>query len=251
MGVECGFLKSHLHDGGPFSDTEPFGRNGSRVMAANPGFPLVLDVRGWPVLVIGGDEEASEKSQRLLESGARVTVISPTLNEPLRLLAASGKVIHRGRQFRDMDLEHAILILNTIRGDRDFAQMLSAKAREKRVLLWSVDYPEASSVTMPAVVAVGHVRVAISTSGTAPALSGFMKEDLERILDTEFIDFVEWLGQLREQAKANEPDVEKRRALLHDALDGFRFLGKVQYPTVWRERLSRGVTSAQPGTENT
>ncbi|HEY5932160.1 MAG TPA: bifunctional precorrin-2 dehydrogenase/sirohydrochlorin ferrochelatase [Nitrospira sp.] len=217
-------------------------------MAANPGFPLVLDVRGWPVLVIGGDEEASEKSQRLLESGARVTVISPTLNEPLRLLAASGKVIHRGRQFRDMDLEHAILILNTIRGDRDFAQMLSAKSREKRVLLWSVDYPEASSVTMPAVVAVGHVRVAISTSGTAPALSGFMKEDLERILDTEFIDFVEWLGQLREQAKANEPDAEKRRTLLRDALDGFRFLGKVRYPNVWLERRAEAASAVKRDT---
>ena len=215
-------------------------------MVANPGFPLVLDVRGWPVLVIGGDEEASEKSQRLLESGARVTVISPTLNEPLRLLAASGKIIHRGRHFRDTDLEHVILILNTLRGDRDFAQMLVAQAREKRVLLWSVDYPEASSVTMPAVVAVGHVRVAISTSGVAPALSGFMKEDLEQILDAEFIEFVEWLGQLREQAKANEPDAEKRRALLRDALDGFRFLGKVRYPKVWLERQAQAVANAQP-----
>ncbi|NOU09582.1 MAG: bifunctional precorrin-2 dehydrogenase/sirohydrochlorin ferrochelatase [Nitrospira sp.] len=215
-------------------------------MVANPGFPLVLDVKGWPVLVIGGDEEASEKSQRLLESGARVTVISPTLNEPLRLLAASGKIIHRGRHFRDTDLEHVILILNTLRGDRDFAQMLVAQAREKRVLLWSVDYPEASSVTMPAVVAVGHVRVAISTSGVAPALSGFMKEDLEQILDAEFIEFVEWLGQLREQAKANEPDAEKRRALLRDALDGFRFLGKVRYPNVWLERRAQAVANAHP-----
>ena len=212
-------------------------------MAANPGFPLVLDVRSWPVLVIGGEEEASEKSQRLLESGARVTVISPTLNEPLRQLAASAKIIHRGRHFRDTDLEHTILILNTIRGDRDFAQMLSAKARETRVLLWSVDYPEASSVTMPAVVASGHVRVAISTSGVAPALSGFMKEDLERILDAEFIDFVEWLGQLREQAKANEPDAEKRRALLREALDGFRLLGKVQYPKVWLERRAEAASA--------
>ncbi len=218
-------------------------------MTANPGFPLVLDVKGWLVLVIGGDEEAAEKSKRLLESGARVTVISPTLSEPLRLLAASGKIIHRGRHFRETDLEHAILILNTIRGDRDFAQMLLAKAREKRVLLWSVDYPEASSVTMPAVVAAGHARVAISTSGVAPALSGFMKEDLERILDAEFIEFVEWLGQLREQAKANEPDAEKRRALLHDALDGFRLLGQVRYPKVWLERRAQAVTSVQPDME--
>ncbi|MBL8038785.1 MAG: bifunctional precorrin-2 dehydrogenase/sirohydrochlorin ferrochelatase [Nitrospira sp.] len=212
-------------------------------MAANPGFPLVLDVKGWPVLVIGGDDEASEKSERLLESGARVTVLSPTLNEPLRQLAASGKIIHRGRHFRDTDLDHIILILNTIRGDRDFAQMLVAKAREKRVLLWSVDYPEACSVTMPAVVAAGHVRVAISSSGVAPALSGFMKEDLERILDAEFVEFVEWLGQLREQAKANEPDAEKRRALFREALDGFRLLGKVRYPTVWSERRAEAVAS--------
>lgn len=218
-------------------------------MAANPGFPLVLDVKGWPVAVIGGDEEAAEKSQRLLDSGARVTVISPTLSEPLRRLAASGKIIHRGRFFRDADLEHTILVLNTIRGDRDFARMLLAQSREKGVLLWSVDYPEASSVTMPAVVAAGHVRIAISTSGMAPALSGFMKEDLEHILNQEFIEFVEWLGQLREQAKANEPDAEKRRALLHEALDGFRFLGRVQYPKVWLDTRSQPTTNLQPHTD--
>ncbi len=215
-------------------------------MVPNPGFPLVLDVKGWTVLVIGGDEEAAEKTQRLLESGARVTVISPTLNETLRNLAASAKIIHRGRHFRETDLEHAILILNTIRGDRDFAKALLAKAREKGVLLWSVDYPEASSVTMPAVVASGHARVAISTSGMAPALSGFMKEDLERILDAEFAAFVDWLAQLREEAKKNEPDAEQRRALLREALDGFRLLGKVQYPKVWLEHRAKTASAAKP-----
>ncbi|MDH5667773.1 MAG: bifunctional precorrin-2 dehydrogenase/sirohydrochlorin ferrochelatase, partial [Nitrospira sp.] len=212
------------------------------------GFPLVLDVKGWSVLVIGGDEEAAEKTQRLLDSGARVFVISPVMNETLRQLAASGKVIHRGRHFRDTDLEQVVLILNTIRGDRDFARMLLDKARERGVLLWSVDFPEASSVTMPAVVASGHARVAISTSGVAPALSGFMKEDLERVLDSEFASFVEWLGELREQAKKDEPDAEKRRALLREALDGFRLLGKVQYPKVWHDRQS-SKTSGVKGEE--
>lgn len=213
---------------------------------ANPGFPLVLDVKGWPVLVIGGDEEAADKSQRLLDSGARVMVISPTLNETLRQLAASAKIIHRGRHFRDADLDHVILILNTVRGDRDFAQMLVEKAREKRVLLWSVDYPEASSVTMPAVVASGHMRIGISSSGVAPALSGFLKEDLERILDSEFSEFVEWLAALRVQAKLNEPDAEKRRTLLREALDGFRLLGKVQYPKVWLEERAKTASVEKP-----
>jgi precorrin-2 dehydrogenase len=216
-------------------------------MAANPGFPLSLDVRGYPVLVLGGDEEAAEKTQRLLEAGAKVTVVAPTLHDILKQLAASAKVVHRGRHFRDADLESAILVLNMVRGDREFSRSLFTKAREKKVLVWSVDQPESSTVIMPAVVATGHVRVAVSTSGVAPALSGFMKEDLERILDGEFASFVEWLGQLREQAKAAEPDVEKRRTLLHEALDGFRLLGKVQYPKVWLEHRAeqKAGSSAQ------
>ena len=90
-----------------------------------------------------------------------------------------------------------------------------------------------------AVVACGHLRVAISTSGVAPALSGFMKEDMEKIFGEEFAAFVEWLGQLREHTKATEPDFEKRRALLREALDGFRLLGKVQYPKVWLDERAK------------
>ena len=211
-------------------------------MAANSGFPLSLDVKGYPVLVLGGDEEAAEKTQRLLEAGAKVTVVAPSLDPTLKDLAASAKVIHRGRHFRDSDLDNTILVLNMVRGDREFSRALFAKAREKKFLLWSVDQPEASTVNMPAVVACGHLRVAISTSGVAPALSGFMKEDIERILGEDFPAFVDWLGQLREQAKANEPDFEKRRELLREALDGFRLLGKVQYPKVWLdERAKLGV----------
>ena len=181
-------------------------------MAANSGFQISLDVRGWPVLVIGGDEEAAEKVQRLLDAGAKVTVISPTMNEPLRKLAASAKIIHRGRHFRANDLESTILVLNTMRDDRELSHALMRLAREQKFLVWSVDQPDVSNVVMPAVVRSGHLRLAVSTSGQAPALSGFMKEDLERILDNEFAAFVDWLGELREQARANEPDAEMPRA---------------------------------------
>ncbi|CAE6765666.1 precorrin-2 dehydrogenase/sirohydrochlorin ferrochelatase family protein [Nitrospira defluvii] len=217
-------------------------------MAANPGFQISLDVRGWPVLVIGGNEEAADKVQRLLDAGAKVTVISPTLHDVLRKLAASAKIIHRGRHFRANDLESVILVLNTLRDDRELAHSLIRLAREQKFLLWSVDQPDVSNVVMPAVVSSGHMRVAISSSGQAPALSGFMKEDLERILDAEFAAFVDWLSELREQAKANEPDAEKRRALLREALDGFRLLGKVQYPKVWTEQRAKQQTTASPAT---
>ena len=122
-------------------------------MAANSGFQISLDVRGWPVLVIGGDEEAAEKTQRLLDAGAEVTVITPTLNEALRKLAASAKIIHRGRHFRANDLESVILVLNTKRDDRELSHSLMRLAREQKFLIWSVDQPDVSNVVMPAVAA--------------------------------------------------------------------------------------------------
>lgn len=208
-------------------------------MTANPGFPISLDVRGWPVLIIGGDDEAAEKTMRLLDAGGKVTAVSPILNETMRKLAASAKIIHRGRQFRATDLESAILVLNMIRGDRELSQNLLALAREQKFLLWSVDQPEFSNVIMPAVVSCGHLRVAVSTSGQAPALSGFIKEDLEKVFGDEFAAFIDWLGQLRERAKADEPDADKRRELLREALDGFRLYGKVQYPKVWVDERAK------------
>ena len=208
-------------------------------MPANPGFPISLDVRGWPVLVIGGDEEAADKTMRLLEAGAKVTIVSPTLNDALRKLAASAKIIHRGRGFRATDLESVILVLNVVRGDRELSHSLITLAREQKFLLWSMDQPEQSNVVMPAVVSCGHLRIAVSSSGMAPALSGFLKEDMEKVFGEEFAAFVEWLGQLREQGKANEPDVEKRRQALHDALDGFRLYGKVQYPKIWLDERAK------------
>ncbi|TLY34886.1 MAG: bifunctional precorrin-2 dehydrogenase/sirohydrochlorin ferrochelatase, partial [Nitrospirae bacterium] len=82
------------------------------------GFQINLDVKDRPCLVVGGGDEATEKTNRLLETGARVTVISPKLSDELKVLAASAKILHRGRRFKASDVEGGIwLVLNTVRTD--------------------------------------------------------------------------------------------------------------------------------------
>ncbi len=208
-------------------------------MTANPGFPISLDVKGWPCLVLGGDDEAAEKTLRLLDAGAKVTVVNPTLNDTLRKLTASAKVIHRVRLFRTTDVESVILVLNTLRGDRDFARSLLDLARERRFLVWSIDEPTLSNVMMPAVVSRGHLRVAISTSGVSPALASRLRQDLEQIFGEEFTAFLDWLADLRDETKAAEADAEKRRLLLREAVNGFKFTGTIEYPKVWLEQRQK------------
>ncbi|MEW6245915.1 MAG: bifunctional precorrin-2 dehydrogenase/sirohydrochlorin ferrochelatase [Nitrospirota bacterium] len=208
-------------------------------MTANPGFPISLDVKGWPCLVLGGDEEAAEKTLRLLDAGAKVTVVNPTLNDTLRKLTASAKVIHRVRTFRTTDVESVILVLNVLRGDRDFARSLLDLARERRFLVWSIDEPTLSNVMMPAVVSRGHLRVAISTSGASPALASRLRQDLEQIFGEEFSAFLDWLADLRDETKATEADAERRRMLLREAVNGFKFTGSIEYPKAWLEQRQK------------
>ena len=208
-------------------------------MSANPGLQISLDVKGRSCLVLGGDDEAAEKVQRLLEAGAKVTVVSPTLNDALRKLTASAKVLHRGRLFRAADAEGVVLVINTFRGNPDFSKSLYELAQRERFLLCSTDQPETSTVMMPALVSRGHLRLAISTSGVAPALASRLREDLEQVFDDKVASFLEWLATIRDETKTTEPDAEQRRALLRDTVNGFRLTGKVEYPKAWLDKREK------------
>lgn len=209
-------------------------------MRGNPGFQISLDVKGRPCVVLGGDDEAADKAQRLLDAGAKVTVISPSLNDGLRKLTASGKVIHRGRLFRASDADGVILVINTLRGDEGYAKSLYELALKERFLLCSTDQPEHSTVMMPALVSSGHLRVAISTSGVAPALASRLRQGLEEVLGEQFPSFLEWLARLREDVQKSEADADRRRAQLREAVDGFKLTAAIEYPKAWIEERAKG-----------
>jgi precorrin-2 dehydrogenase / sirohydrochlorin ferrochelatase len=209
------------------------------MMPINPGFQISIDVKGRPCLVLGGDDEAADKAQRLLDAGAKVTVINPTLNDQLRRLTATGKIIHRVRTFRAPDADGTMLVINTLSGDQDYAKSLYELAQKERFLLCSTDQPELSTCMMPALINRGHLRLAVSTSGVAPALASHLRQDLETIFDEEFQSFVEWLRKLREEVQATEPENERRRARLREAVEGFKISATVTYPQAWLEERAK------------
>lgn len=216
-------------------------------MSHNAGFQATLDLSGRQCVVIGGDEEAVEKITRLLEAGAKVTVVHPTLHVDLRKLTASGKIIHRGRNFRSTDAQDCVLILNVLKDDLPLAKSLYELAKTERFLVWSMDQAEYSTLLMPALVKRGPLRMAISTSGTAPALARVFRENLEAVFDEEFDQFLDWLGALREELKKTEASDRRRRERLLDAVDGFALTATLHYPNSWK--LSEEPKIEQVGKE--
>ena len=208
-------------------------------MMGNPGFQVSLNVMNRLCLVIGGDDEASEKVSRLLEGGAKVVVVSPTLNKILKKLTASGKVIHRGRRFRSTDAEGVFLILNVLQEELEFASTLYELATTERFLVWSIDQPELSTLMMPALLARGRLRIAISSSGASPSLSRALRQQCELLFDDNFVEFLDWLGSLREELRENEPSEIRRREKLQEALGEFQLIGRLEYPKSWIAKMGK------------
>jgi precorrin-2 dehydrogenase/sirohydrochlorin ferrochelatase len=197
------------------------------------GFQINLDVKDRPCVVVGGGDEATEKTKKLLDAGARVTVISPKLSDELKVLAASARILHRGRRFKASDVDGGIwLVINTVRTDDVLSRDLYNLAKQKGFLLCSTDQPEYSTFTLPALVARGPLRIAISTSGVSPALAKRLREDLEPLFDERFEVFLEWLDAYRTHLMETEPHIEKRQQLLRDAVAKVKLHAKIEFPKV-------------------
>jgi len=206
------------------------------------GLQINLDVKGRLCLVVGGGEEAMEKANRLLDAQAKVTVISPTLTEGLKGLAASARILHRGRRFKSSDVDEGVwLVMNTVRTDQVLSRDLLALSKQKGFLLCSTDQPEFSTFTMPALVAKGPLRIAVSTSGVSPALASRLRQDLEPLFDDRFAVFLEYLDAYRAHLQQTEPNVEKRHTLLRDAVAKVRLQAKIEFPKVEKKVEEKGT----------
>ena len=57
-------------------------------------YPIYLNLQSRRVLVVGGGAIAAGKTEQLLASGAKVTVVSPVLNNYLQALINTAKTLY-------------------------------------------------------------------------------------------------------------------------------------------------------------
>ena len=183
-------------------------------MSATPGsaplFPLFLDLRGRPVLVVGGGAVARRKVGALLEAGAEVRVGAPSLVGALQALADAGRIRHMPGRFESGWLDDAWLVVAAT-DDAATNQEVADAARARRLWANVVDDAELSTVQVPARVERGPLQVAISSGGGAPMLARHLRETLEAQLDESWGPLARLLTRHRRLIRARFADVGARR----------------------------------------
>ena len=142
-----------------------------------PYYPLFLDLRGKPVLVVGAGKVALRKVRGLLESDARVTVVAP------EGLAEFEKLPVRWvrRRFRQSDLRGQVLAFAAT-NDRHVNRTVGQRAKMLGIPANVADAPAECDFIVPARVRRGDLQVAVSTGGRSPRLAAELRRRIERVL---------------------------------------------------------------------
>jgi precorrin-2 dehydrogenase/sirohydrochlorin ferrochelatase len=176
-------------------------------------YPVYLNVRELPCVVVGGGPVAERKTLSLLEAGANVTVVSPALTAKLQELSGSGKIRYLRKPFEEKDLSGAFVVVAAT-DSPEINSAVGRLCRGKNILVNVAAPPEESSFIVPSVVERGDLVIAVSTGGASPSLSRKVRQELEGKFGPEYEVFLKRLAVVRKRLIEEVPDETRRRLAL-------------------------------------
>lgn len=187
---------------------------------------MLIDLKldGKTVMVIGGGAEAYRKVQSVLDSGAKIWVISREFSEEMQRLGAEKKVallktgIKDPQAFVDsLNPKPYVLLAATNNSNLNLGLVKAAKYYG--CMVYSVDNPQLSDFILPAVAHVGDVKVAVSTSGKSPAMAHVLRERIEKLVTPEDILEIQLQEKARLELKGVVDDPKERSKMLYEILN--------------------------------
>ena len=175
-------------------------------------YPVNLDLTNRRCVIIGGGEVAERKAERLIECGARVTIVSRSLTPLLEERKKARKIVHVDKDYEEKALQGAFMVIGATDRNEINAQ-ISHDAFSLGILVNIVDDPDKCNFILPSLVQQGDLSIAISTAGKSPALAKKLREDLQQRYGPEYQVLLGIMGSLRKKVLAQGNASRDNKAL--------------------------------------
>ncbi|MCU7852534.1 MAG: siroheme synthase CysG [Candidatus Thiodiazotropha sp. (ex Monitilora ramsayi)] len=181
-------------------------------------FPIFLDVKNKPCLVVGGGSVAERKTASLLKSGADVTLVAPELTHNLTTWRDMGQLTHQAREFSAQDLDGCHLVIAAT-DQPAINRLISELANQQRTPVNVVDQQELCSFILPSVIDRSPVVAAISTGGASPVLARLIRARLESMIPAGYGRLAELCNRFRQRVKETFAKPADRRLFWERTLE--------------------------------
>lgn len=166
-------------------------------------YPIFVEMADRPVLLVGGGHVALEKIGRLVQAGARVTVVSPDLVEGVRAVVDRGEAVWWPRRFAPGDSSGFALVMIAT-DDGAVNRLVAADARAAGAWVNAADDVANCDFILPASVSRGTITMAASTGGTSPALAKWLRGRMAAFLDDGVVALGDLLAAVRREVRERD-----------------------------------------------
>jgi precorrin-2 dehydrogenase/sirohydrochlorin ferrochelatase len=177
-------------------------------------YPVLLDLTGKKVLVVGGGQVAQRKVETLLGYEAKILIIARILTDKLNEMVERGRVVFLGKEFLPHHLDGAFLVIAAT-NDKGLNHRVSEEASRRGMLVNAVDQPADCNFIVPSIIRRGDLLVAISTSGKSPAMAKRIREQLEWQFGPEYETTLKLMGRVREAVLASGLPQSENSRIFH------------------------------------
>ncbi|MBS4959761.1 MAG: bifunctional precorrin-2 dehydrogenase/sirohydrochlorin ferrochelatase [Clostridiales bacterium] len=172
--------------------------------------PIMLDLSGKKVLVVGGGKAAQIKIENFVDCGCEIQVVAPKITENIEFFVNQGKVSWRRKQFSFSDFEGVSLVVAA--ADEWVNQIVFQQAKLAGILCSTVQ--GTGDFIFPSAKQVEDLTIAVSTNGKYPLLAKKIVEQADysaaKQLDT--------LDRIRKAARKSIKNHRLRNEFLNEVL---------------------------------
>jgi precorrin-2 dehydrogenase / sirohydrochlorin ferrochelatase len=187
-----------------------------------PVFPIFVDLEDKKCVVIGGGNVATRKIDTLLTFNPCITVISPEISDRIQQLKLEGKVTVLNKKYSEGDLEDAFITIAAA-SDTNVNERVYKEAIKRNIHVNIADCPDKCTFIFPSIVSRCEVVVGISTSGSFPAMSKYIRQSVEKALPKDLSQIIQILKDFRKRAVLEIKSLDKRKELINRLIDEVAF----------------------------
>ncbi len=165
-------------------------------------FPVLLDLRRLPCLVVGGGRVALMKVRSLVESNATITVVSPKLCAGLAKLSKNAKISVIPTPYSSRFLKGQKVVFCAT-DNPEINRLVSHDCRRIGILLNVADGPSWCDFILPANLKRGDLVISVSSQGKAPFFAKEMRRKLAEVLPPSTAVVAELAGEFRKLVLSN------------------------------------------------
>lgn len=158
--------------------------------------PVFIKFDDKKVLIIGGGTIAYRKLKYLLEFTNNITIISNECISEVRELIQNKCLSYIQRNYNFSDAKGFDIVLAAVDNIK-LQESIYLETRDYKCLYSCVDIQEYCDFIFPAHIKKGDLTIAISTSGSSPAMSKQLKLWLENIIPNSIENFLKQMREYR------------------------------------------------------